>query len=77
MGGNIPCEDFLAGNFPRGRGEGREGGEGGRGGVIDEWEGDWWMGIFRVGVPPGGIFLESFSSYNVSILIFWKDYQQI
>ena len=31
------------------------------------------MGIFRVGIPPGdGIFIEPFSSYNVSVLIFQK-----
>ena len=35
--------------------------------------GVWWVGIFRVGIPPGeGIFIEPFSSYNLSILIFQK-----
>ena len=32
----------------------------------------WWVGIFRVGIVPGVIFLEQFSSCNVSVLIFQK-----
>ena len=31
-------------------------------------------GNFSGGNSPGGIFLELFSSYNVSILIFLKNY---
>ena len=30
------------------------------------------MGISRVGIPPGGIFIEPSSSYNVSIFISQK-----
>ena len=30
------------------------------------------MGIFRMGIPPGGISLKPVSSYDVSILIFQK-----
>ena len=58
MGGNIPGENFSGWQF--------SGGEGiFQGGVL-------WVGIFRVGLPPGGISLEAFSSYSVSILIFQK-----
>ena len=56
MDGNIPGENFLGSNFM---------GEGFQGGL-------WWMGIFRIGIPSGRIFLGPFSSYNISVLIFQK-----
>ena len=56
MGGKIPDENFLGGNST---------GRIFQGGV-------WWVGIFRMGIPPGGISLKPFSSYDVSILIFQK-----
>ena len=58
MGGNIPGENFSGWQFSEGEGIFQ-------GGVL-------WVGIFRVGIPPGGISLEAFSSYSVSILIFQK-----
>ena len=58
MGGNNPGENFLGANFLE----------------VGVFQGGvWWVGIFRVGISPGeGIFIEPFSSYNVSILIFQK-----
>ena len=57
MGGNIPGENFLDGKFQEG-------------GIFKE--GAWWVVIFRMEIPTGGIFLGPFSSYNVSIVIFQK-----
>ena len=54
MGDNIPCENFLGSNIPGGNFPG----------------GSLMGGNFSWGNSPVGIFLESFSSYNVSILIF-------
>ena len=56
MGRNIPTENFLGGNFP--------------GGIFQR--GSLMGGNFLQGISPGRIFLEPFSSYNVSILIFQK-----
>ena len=57
MGGNIPGENFLDWKFQEG-------------GIFKE--GAWWVVIFRMEIPKGGIFLGPFSSYNVSIDIFQK-----
>ena len=55
MGGNIPGEKFLGSNFPGG-------------GVF---RGEILMGgNFSGGNSSGEIFLEPFSSYNVSVFIF-------
>ena len=59
MGGNIPGENFLGRILP--------------GGLFQS--GVWCVGISGVGIPPGGIFIESSSSYNVSILIYQIIYQ--
>ena len=59
MGGNIPGENILGGNFP------------GRGRGIFQW-GSLICGNFSGGNSPGEIFLDPFSSYNVSILIFQR-----
>ena len=51
MGGNIPSGNFLGGNFP-----------GGGGGIF--YGVVWWARIFRVGILPGGIFLEPINISN-------------
>ena len=61
MGGNIPGENSLGGNFPA------VGGEFPRESLMG--------GNFSVGNFHGGGLLEPFSSYDVSILIFQKIYQ--
>ena len=53
MGGNIPSGNSLGGNFP--------GGEDFPGGV-------WWVGILRVGIFPGGIFLEPWHTYYINLV---------
>ena len=62
MSRNIPGENFLGGNLPGGCSRG----------LFHGCE-FWWVRIFRVGIPLEEIFLEPFSSYNVSILIFQKN----
>ena len=55
MGGNIPGENFLGSNFPGG----------------GSFRGEILMGAnFSGGNSSGEIFLEPFSSCNVSVLIF-------
>ena len=60
MGGNIPGENFLGSILPGGGGF--------------QW-GVWCVGISGVGIPPGGIFIEPSSSYNVSVIIYQIIYQ--
>ena len=54
MGDSIPGENILGGNFPGGNFQKKV----------------WWVGITRMEIPPGGIFLEPIAlsalSWNIS-----------
>ena len=57
MGDNIPGENILGGNFPGGNFQKKV----------------WWVGITRMEIPPGGIFLEPIALSALS----WKHFMLI